>query len=62
MTPLPKRKQSKGKTHRRRSHDALTVPNLVACPSCHALRLPHTVCPYCGHYRGEEVIEGASAS
>ncbi len=62
MTPLPKRKQSKGKTHRRRSHDALVAANLVECPNCHAKRLPHTVCPNCGNYRGEEFIEVTAAS
>ena len=62
MTPLPKRKTSKGRTHRRRSHDALSGANLVVCPTCRAKRLPHTVCPSCGNYRGEEVVEVKSAS
>lgn len=62
MTPLPKRKTSKGKTRRRRSHDGLTAANLVVCPACRAKRLPHTVCPNCGNYRGEEVIRVESAS
>jgi large subunit ribosomal protein L32 len=57
MTPLPKRKHSRGRTRRRRSHDALTAVKLVECPSCHAMRLSHTVCPSCGHYRGVRVLE-----
>jgi large subunit ribosomal protein L32 len=61
MTPLPKRKTSKGRTRRRRSHDGLSALNLVTCPSCRAKRLPHTVCPNCGRYRGEEVIETQAA-
>ena len=56
MPPQPKRKLSHGRQHRRRSHLALTPTKLVACPQCHALRLPHTVCPECGNYRGTEVI------
>ncbi len=56
MPPLPKRKLSKGRRDRRRSHLALTAPNLTECPNCHNLRLPHHVCPYCGTYQGEEVI------
>jgi large subunit ribosomal protein L32 len=57
MTPLPKRKHSKGRTHRRRSHDALTPNKLIECPSCHNMRLAHRVCPTCGSYRGEHVLE-----
>jgi large subunit ribosomal protein L32 len=57
MPPQPKRKHSKGKVGRRRSHDFLTPSNLVACPNCGEMRLPHTVCPNCGHYKGREVIE-----
>ena len=57
MTPLPKRKQSRGRTRRRRSHDALTRTHLVECPSCHSPRLPHRVCLSCGSYRGETVLD-----
>jgi len=57
MAALPKRKISKGRRNRRRSHDALRPPALVPCPQCHELKLPHQVCPSCGSYRGVEVIE-----
>ena len=57
MTPLPKRKHSPGRTHRRRAHDALHPINLVECSSCHEKRLPHHVCPKCGNYRGMDVLE-----
>jgi large subunit ribosomal protein L32 len=57
MPPLPKRKHSKGKRDRRRSHDALTPPALVACTNCGEKHLPHRVCPSCGHYSGREVYE-----
>jgi large subunit ribosomal protein L32 len=56
MPPLPKRKLSKGRRDRRRSHDALTPANLVQCSNCGEMRLSHTVCPNCGHYQGREVI------
>lgn len=56
MAPLPKRKHSKGRRNRRRSHDALTAPALVTCANCGEKRRPHTVCPNCGHYDGREVI------
>jgi large subunit ribosomal protein L32 len=57
MTPHPKTKHSKGRRDRRRSHDALQPRNLVACSNCGSMRLPHTVCPNCGHYQGREVFE-----
>ena len=56
MTPLPKRKVSKGRRDRRRAHDALQVANLVQCSNCGEMRLSHTVCSNCGHYRGREVL------
>lgn len=57
MTPLPKRKISKGRRDRRRAHDALKARNLVACPNCGDMRLPHHVCPSCGYYKGREVVD-----
>lgn len=57
MGALPKRKLSKGRRDRRRSHLALKTTALVVCPQCKTLRLPHQVCPNCGHYRGAERIE-----
>jgi len=57
MTPLPKRKVSKGRRDRRRTHDALKARNLVSCPNCGEMRLPHHVCPSCGFYKGREVME-----
>ncbi len=56
MGPLPKRKLSHGRTHRRRAHDALTPMHLVACDNCGEMKLPHVVCPSCGYYRGREVV------
>lgn len=57
MPPLPKRKLSKGRRDRRRAHDFLTAKNLTQCENCGEMRLPHHVCPNCGHYQGREVIE-----
>lgn len=57
MTPHPKQKISKGRRDRRRAHDALTLPNLVTCPTCKNRRRSHQVCPHCGTYRGRTVVE-----
>ena len=55
--PLPKRKISRTRRNKRRSHHALTLNHLVACESCGEYRISHHVCPACGSYKGEEVIE-----
>ena len=56
MGPLPKRKLSWGRTHRRRAHDFLVPVQLVACDNCGEKKLPHTVCTNCGYYAGREVV------
>ncbi len=57
MVPQPKRKLSSGRRDRRRAQDHLQAMNLVECSNCGEMRLPHTVCPNCGHYQGREVVE-----
>lgn len=57
MPPHPKRKHTKGRRNRRRSHDAVSAPQLVACSNCGEMTKPHTVCPNCGYYDGKEVVE-----
>jgi large subunit ribosomal protein L32 len=57
MPPQPKRKLSKGRRGRRRANDALPAVHLVRCTQCGKLRRPHEVCPDCGAYKGETVIE-----
>lgn len=55
----PKRRHSKARRDRRRTHDALAAPPSSNCPNCGEVKLPHRACPECGHYRGREVIEAA---
>ncbi len=57
MGALPKRKLGKGRKGRRRSHLALKAQNLVSCPKCHELHIPHQVCPSCGYYKGIDVLQ-----
>ena len=49
--PVPKRRMGKTKKRMRRSHHALTPPNLVECPGCSELVMTHRVCPKCGYYK-----------
>ncbi len=53
---VPKRKVSKAKRNSRRANWKLTAPNLVDCPKCGELMMPHRVCKACGTYNGKEVI------
>ena len=55
--PSPKSKHSKSRRDKRRANWKLTVPGLVECPQCHAMKLPHHVCPVCGFYKGRSVIQ-----
>ncbi len=47
---------AKGKQLRRRSHLALKKQTLAACEHCKKMIKPHTVCRYCGYYKGREVV------
>jgi large subunit ribosomal protein L32 len=55
--PNPKRRHSKARGRKRRTHDALTPVSLSECPQCHEAKLSHQVCPQCGFYRGRQVRE-----
>lgn len=59
MGALPKRKISKQRRDNRRSHDALKAPTLSICPNCKKTKQAHSVCPFCGTYKGVQVIKVA---
>jgi len=52
---LPKRKISKSRRDKRRTHKKLTSPNISECSHCHQPKLPHRACPNCGYYNGKMV-------
>ena len=54
--PNPKRRHSKTRTAKRRTHDALKPVAVGVCPQCHELKLPHRVCLNCGTYKGKAII------
>jgi len=59
--PHPKRKHSKQRRDKRRTHDKITAPTVAACPNCGAAVQSHRVCPECGFYRGKIAIEKQEA-
>ena len=57
----PKRRQSKTRTAKRRTHDVAVAPTVAICPNCGAPYIYHTVCGECGYYRGKLAIEKIAA-
>jgi large subunit ribosomal protein L32 len=53
--PNPKRRHSKTRGRKRRTHDALKAANAGSCPQCGEPKAAHRVCAYCGFYRGRQV-------
>jgi large subunit ribosomal protein L32 len=54
--PLPKRKLSRRRKYNRRAHDKLSLTHLVRCENCGEYKPSHQVCPSCGTYNGQQVI------
>ncbi|MDF1545053.1 MAG: 50S ribosomal protein L32 [bacterium] len=54
--PLPKRRHSRTRGRKRRTNWKISAPNVVECSHCHSARLPHHICPSCGHYNGRQII------
>jgi large subunit ribosomal protein L32 len=53
----PKRKHSHSRTRKKRTHQKLEVPVLNTCPQCKSKKPAFKICPVCGHYKGEKVLE-----
>lgn len=54
---VPKKKLSKTRTRQRRSHLALKKLNLGSCSKCGEVKISHHICPTCGTYKGDQVID-----
>lgn len=53
---VPRHKHTKSSVHQRRMHIFIKPAVLASCPKCTKPVLPHTVCKYCGFYRGREMV------
>ncbi len=54
---VPKRRTSKTRKRKRRTHFKISVPGMVVCDNCGEMKLAHRVCKECGHYKGREIIK-----
>ena len=61
MFAVPDHRVSKTRKRLRRSHNAMEVPGTTKCKSCGEEIKPHRVCPKCGSYKGEVVVEPKEA-
>ena len=53
---LPKRKHSKARRDKSRTHWKLALPTMTKCPQCAQPVRPHHACAQCGYYRGRQVL------
>ena len=54
---VPKRKTSKSRRDKRRTHYKAKAPAVNVCSNCNEPVRPHNLCEKCGHYNGRKVIE-----
>lgn len=54
---LPKRKISKSRRDKRRTHQKVEAPAVSTCPECGEPKLPHHACSQCGSYKGRTAVE-----
>lgn len=57
LMAVPKQRKTKSRRDQGRMHYYVSAPTLVNCSKCGKPKKPHTVCDYCGYYRGREVID-----
>ncbi|PID62134.1 MAG: 50S ribosomal protein L32 [Ignavibacteriae bacterium] len=52
----PKRKISKSRRDKRRTHYKATASTLSNCSNCGEIKLSHRACPSCGYYAGRSIF------
>ena len=53
----PKRKHSKTRRDKKRTHKKTAAPAVSICPNCKQPKKPHQACRFCGEYKGKKYIE-----
>ncbi len=54
---VPKRKVSKARRDKRRTHQKLTGPIVASCTQCGEATMQHHACPECGTYKGRNILQ-----
>lgn len=54
---VPKRKTSKSRRDKRRTHYKAKAPAVAVCSNCGEPVRPHHVCDKCGFYSGKKILE-----
>ncbi|MEO6696193.1 MAG: 50S ribosomal protein L32 [Ignavibacteria bacterium] len=54
--PNPKRRHSKTRGRKRRTHYKATAPTVMTCTNCGEMKQAHRVCSSCGFYDGKSVV------
>jgi large subunit ribosomal protein L32 len=54
---VPKRRTSKQRKRKRRTHFKAEDVSTQSCARCGDPKLPHRVCPTCGYYKDEAVLD-----
>lgn len=52
----PKRKISKSRRDKRRTHYKASAPSIAKCSNCGDIKLSHRACPNCGYYAGRSMF------
>ncbi len=55
--PVPKRRKTHSKVKMGHANKGLKTANLSICPHCQSPKMPHRVCPSCGMYKNESVLD-----
>jgi large subunit ribosomal protein L32 len=53
---VPKQRHNQSRRDRRRGSIFTKTPTLVKCPKCGKPVVPHTICGFCGSYRGRDYL------
>lgn len=58
---VPRNRMSNARKNSKRAHHAKKPKNASACTHCGTLRLPHRICPSCGHYADRSYFKEAES-
>lgn len=53
---VPKQRHNQSRRDRRRGNIYIKAPGLVKCPKCGKSVIPHTICNFCGSYKGRDYL------